>query len=90
MSGNGYSTAGSFIVNDASGNVIASGGSNFTFSYAEYFVVTNFLSLTESVLKSKKLLKIVDFLGRESNERKTTPLFYIYNDGTVEKRIIIE
>jgi len=88
--GLGGSTSGSFIVNDASGNVIASGGSNFTFSYAEYFEVTNFLSITESVLTSKKLLKTVDFLGRESNERKTTPLFYIYNDGTVEKRIIIE
>ena len=88
--GLGGSISGRFIVNDASGNVIASGGSNFTFSYAEYFEVTNFLSITESVLTSKKLLKTVDFLGRESNERKTTPLFYIYNDGTVEKRIIIE
>ena len=89
MSGNG-STAGSFIVNDASGNVIASGGSNFTFSYGEYFEVTNVLSITEGSLTSKKLLKIVDVLGREAKPKKNTPLFYIYNDGTLEKKIILE
>ena len=39
--------------------------------------------------KDKELLKVTDLLGRETNEKKQ-PLFYIYNDGTVEKRIIIE
>jgi len=34
--------------------------------------------------------KITDILGREVNENRNTPLFYIYNDGTVEKKIIIE
>ena len=38
----------------------------------------------------KKLLKVTDILGREVNEKRNTPLFYIYNDGTVEKKIIIE
>ncbi|MAO72298.1 MAG: hypothetical protein CMD02_07340 [Flavobacteriales bacterium] len=38
----------------------------------------------------KKLIKIVDVLGRESRENKNTPLFYIYEDGKVEKRIILE
>jgi len=38
----------------------------------------------------KYLLKIVDILGRESKPTATGLLFYIYNDGTVEKRIIIE
>jgi len=38
----------------------------------------------------KEILKIVDILGREVNEIKNTPLFYIYNDGTVEKKIILE
>jgi hypothetical protein len=36
------------------------------------------------------LVKITDMLGQETPYRKNTPLFYIYNDGTVEKRIIIE
>ena len=39
---------------------------------------------------SKQLLKFTDLLGREVNEKRNTPLFYIYNDGTVEKKIIIE
>tara|TARA_B100000963_G_scaffold226438_1_gene197566 strand:+ start:118 stop:1275 length:1158 start_codon:yes stop_codon:yes gene_type:complete len=38
----------------------------------------------------KILIKIIDILGRESQEIKNKPLFYIYNDGTVEKKIIIE
>ncbi|MEE2931535.1 MAG: choice-of-anchor B family protein [Bacteroidota bacterium] len=38
----------------------------------------------------KELLKIIDFLGRETRKKKNQPLFYIYDDGTVEKRIIIE
>ena len=39
---------------------------------------------------NKKLIKVVDILGREVNEKLNTPLFYIYNDGTVENKIIIE
>ena len=39
---------------------------------------------------NKELLKTIDILGREVNEKRNTPLFYIYNDGTVEKKIIIE
>ena len=39
---------------------------------------------------SKELLKIIDVLGRETKGTKNEPLFYIYDDGTVEKRIVIE
>jgi len=38
----------------------------------------------------KKVEKIIDLLGQETSFKKHTPLFYIYDDGTVEKRIIIE
>ena len=37
----------------------------------------------------KKVIKIVDIFGRETNQTNQ-PLFYIYDDGTVEKRIRIE
>ena len=37
-----------------------------------------------------ELIKITDILGRESGKSKNQPLFYLYDDGTVEKRIIIE
>ena len=39
---------------------------------------------------SKKLIKIVDVFGREANELKNTPIFYLYEGGLVEKKIIIE
>jgi len=35
-------------------------------------------------------IKIVDILGKESSSSKKGLLFYIYDDGTVEKRIMIE
>ena len=46
-----------------------------------------------SILKisnQKTLIKIVDILGRETNPKANALLFYIYDDGTVEKKIIIE
>ena len=37
----------------------------------------------------KELLLITDLLGRETKQTNQL-LFYIYDDGTVEKRIVIE
>ena len=39
---------------------------------------------------NKELLKVTDLLGRETKSTKNKILFYIYDDGTVEKKIIIE
>jgi hypothetical protein len=36
------------------------------------------------------LTKITDVLGRESNEESNVPLFYIFDDGIVERKIIVE
>ncbi len=36
---------------------------------------------------NKELLRTIDVLGRET---KNKPLFYIYDDGTVEKKIVVE
>lgn len=41
-------------------------------------------------LSDRKLLKIVDVLGRETKEIKNSPMFYIYNDRTVERKMIVE
>ncbi|MDC0204689.1 CotH kinase family protein, partial [Flavobacteriales bacterium] len=38
----------------------------------------------------KTLLKIFDVVGRESKPKPNVLLLYIYDDGTVEKRIVIE
>jgi hypothetical protein len=40
--------------------------------------------------KDKRLVKIIDILGRETKDSKNELLFYIYDNGTVEKKIIIE
>ena len=39
---------------------------------------------------SNQIIRIIDVLGRETKRKKNQPLFYIYDDGTVEKRIVIE
>ena len=38
---------------------------------------------------NKELLKITDLLGRETKQTKQ-PLLYLYDDGTVEKKLIIK
>ena len=38
---------------------------------------------------NRQCIMVVDVLGKETNETNQ-PLFYIYDDGTVEKRIVIE
>ena len=38
--------------------------------------------------QNKTLLRIVDVLGKESKPLKNTPLFYIYDDGTIEQKFI--
>ena len=39
---------------------------------------------------SKNLRNITDMLGQETLYKRNTLLFYIYDDGTAEKKIIIE
>ena len=51
-------------------------------------VVTEIIDFTTST--DSKLLKVTDLLGRETKGKKNEVLFYIYDDGTVEKRIVIE
>ena len=61
------------------------------------FLTLSTLSISEFIQPSsieehttnKELLKITDLLGRETKQTNQ-PLFYIYDDGTVEKKIILE
>ena len=57
-----------------------------------YETITFYISSSTSVEEhttNKELLKVTDLLGRESKQTNQS-LFYIYDDGTVEKKIIIE
>ena len=48
-------------------------------------------SINESMTEYNKTLRsITNLLGQEIPIRKNTPMFYIYDDGSVEKKIIIE
>ena len=48
------------------------------------------LSINELSKNPKKLIQIVDVLGRETPFKPNTPLLYIYDDGTVERKMIIK
>jgi polyhydroxybutyrate depolymerase len=46
--------------------------------------------IENNIIKNKRLVKITDILGRETNLTTNTLLLYIYDDGTVEKLITLE
>jgi hypothetical protein len=55
------------------------------------FILPNILPTEIKDYKSEKdIIRIIDLLGKNVNKKQNTPLFYIYDDGTVEKKIIIE
>ena len=47
-------------------------------------------NLEETESRRTKLLKIVNVLGENTPKKQNTLLFYIYDDGTVEKKIILD
>ena len=47
------------------------------------------MGIENATSDNNKLFKIVDILGRKP-KGTNQPLFYIYDDGTVEKRIVLE
>ncbi len=55
---------------------------NFTFNPTS---VINYNSTSQ-----RTLIKMTDILGRVTNIQKDRTLFYIFDDGTVEKKIIFE
>jgi len=65
-------------------------------SHAFWLIETNSLGTLTSTFNipisssNRELEKVVDILGRDINPEKNKPFIEIYNDGTVEKKIIIE
>ena len=55
---------------------------NFTLNTTSIYDVYN--------VKNGVLIRITDILGRETEIHRSTPAFYIYDNGIVEKRIVIE
>ncbi|MAJ89874.1 MAG: hypothetical protein CMD08_01160 [Flavobacteriales bacterium] len=50
-------------------------------------IVNNINSINEQSY-AKKIIKIIDLLGKET-KHTNQPLFYLYDDGTVEKKITL-
>jgi len=58
------------------------------YEFYEYSTISGF---ADSQISDKRtLLKVCDVFGRESRMIYNQPLFFLYSDGTVEKKIIME
>ena len=58
-------------------------------TYQHYNINCSGTTDVKNFISYKALLKVTDLLGRET-KKTNQPLFYIYDDGTVEKRIVID
>ena len=65
-------------------------GSNFSADTCALTYSPTATTIINNNSRNKKLIKIIDLLGRENKESKNIPLLYIYSDGTVEKKMILE
>lgn len=54
------------------------------------FNIDKIFTEVDDDLNTEKLYKIIDILGKEVDKKQNIPLFYLYDNGTIEKKIIIE
>ena len=59
------------------------------FKKSDCFLV-DFTGIGELNNTPKQLIKIVDVVGRETPFKPNTPLLYIYDDGTVERKVVLK
>ena len=48
------------------------------------------VTVIDDQLPNKRLLKVVDIFGRTISPKPNIPLLYIFDDGTVEKKLFVE
>ena len=58
--------------------------------FDKFEIITQNTSSTDDTHNTKKLVQIVDLFGRKINISNESVLLYIYDDGSVEKKIIIK
>ena len=80
----------SFSFNGHSIIVLAGGGFIIYTAIKEIWHMIGTTNLSEKKASQKKLVKVVDILGREARKKIGSFLFYIYNDGSIEKKYFIE
>ena len=71
--------------------------SNDTKFASDHFpIIVDFIlpTITQTTIEDyknvKEEIRIIDLLGRDIEERRNNLLFYIYDDGTVKKKIVVE
>ena len=84
----GLSFPGAYILKDALGDTIISGGNFLDKDSCAFEIIDNGTIINSENNNSRKIISTIDILGRKDSNSKI--LFYIYDDGTVEKRLIIE
>ena len=55
-----------------------------------FLLISNNLTEVTELSNTKKLLSVTNLLGQKFNNIKNEILLYIYDDGSVEKKIILE
>jgi len=70
-------------------NSMANGVNFGIYGFNKFSIDNNVVGL-DNITEREGRYKIVDFLGRRTKIFKNEPLIYIYDNGTVEKKIIIE
>ena len=56
---------------------------------SDVVIPTNFNTINTS-FSNKRLINVTDIRGGATESKKNTPLIYIYDNGTIEKKIIID
>lgn len=92
-----YIIIGNFFNDAATSLVNGNGCTNGAYYYCDdvcistdYNTCNSGVGINELSKPEKKLLRIVDTLGREINDKSNSMLIYIYSDGTTEKVFRVE
>jgi len=92
-----YIIIGNFLDNASTITVAGSGCINGAYYYCDDICISTDITTCETSVgineffkPEKKLMRILDTMGRETKYKPNTTLIYIYSDGTTEKVYIVE
>lgn len=97
-----YLTIGSFSSDEQTNTAVNPSASGDIGTYGSYYFIDDVriehiadtthgsVGILELTATEKTLVKIVDFMGRETEFKPNTPLIYIYSDGTRERVLKFE
>jgi hypothetical protein len=85
-----YWATDSVLLSPSSLTPVASFFASYSDTVRLYIVISPTNINEQSIRLNKELVSTINVLGQEVKIAANQPLFYIYDDGTVEKRIVIE